>query len=114
MIKITRFKLKGLYLDMILPLDYRIEFSFTARRSWLDARLFEDKPLGYYKHFVWGKISLIFGRPHLVPIEVCADCNETIEVLNAGDEYWNFCEGCRQTEGETKIITTAEYEAIHG
>lgn len=66
-----------------------------------------------YKHLVWGKLSVIYGRPHLMPMIVCRDCYEEIQYKSAGDEIWNYCEGCNQVEGYTVEITTQEYEAIH-
>lgn len=43
-------------------------------------------------------------------IRVCAFCCEEIKVLSAGDESWDYCEGCHQIEGDTAEITIEEYE----
>jgi hypothetical protein len=64
-----------------------------------------------YTHVVWGKISFEFGQSHLVPITVCAECNEAIEIISRGDESWDYCENCHQVEGDTREITMEEYEA---
>lgn len=67
----------------------------------------------YWTHVVWWKFSLTYGQPHLVPVRVCAECMEQIQVVNSGDEYWDYCEGCHQVEGSTVEITMEEYEKDH-
>lgn len=34
-------------------------------------------------------------------IRLCSECDEEIEVLSKGDEYWDFCPNCQQIEGDT-------------
>lgn len=84
-----------------------VECHFRAKRSWADPRLFKSE---YYQHFVWGKISLMFGQPHLMPITVCAHCNEEIQLL--GEDYLDWCEGCQSVEGDTLEMTMEEFEAL--
>lgn len=45
---------------------------------------------------------------------VCAHCYEEIQGISAGDEGWDYCEGCQQIEGDTLYISELEYEAKHG
>ncbi len=89
--------------------NHVVECNFRAKRKWTDPVYARRE---YYTHFVIGKFSLFFGQPHLEPITVCAHCNEPIEVLSAGDECWNYCEGCQQTEGDTAEMTMEEFEAL--
>jgi hypothetical protein len=88
--------------------NHVVECHFRARRKWNDFKVFKED---YYTHVVWGRMSLIFGQPHLTPVRVCAHCYEEIQVLNSGDEWWDYCEGCHQVEGDTVEITMEEYEA---
>lgn len=92
-------------------LNYKLELHCHARHKWSHFKVHNHH---YYKHLVWGKLSLLWGQPHLVPIEVCSHCKEQVRNLSAGDEGWTFCEGCHQIEGDTEYITSEEYEAIHG
>lgn len=89
----------------VIELDARARWPFTH---------FRVHKHEMHTHIVWGKLSLIFGQPHLEPVRVCAECYEQIEVLRAGDEGWDYCENCHLTEGDTLEITTEEYEARHG
>ncbi len=91
--------------------NYVVECNFRSRHKFSHFRLHKHT---YYSHLVWGKLSLTYGQPHLVPIRVCAECLEQIESKSAGDESWDYCEGCHQVEGNTIEITTEEYEAAHG
>lgn len=111
----------GLSLYLLLPrhiklFNYTIEFG-TARWPWSHFKIHKGRPTRhgevYYYHIVWGKLSLVLGHPHLIPITVCSECMEQIEVKSAGDECWDYCEGCQQVEGNTEEITTEEYEAYH-
>lgn len=34
-------------------------------------------------------------------MRLCSYCDEEIQVKSAGDESWNYCESCNQTEGDT-------------
>jgi hypothetical protein len=88
--------------------NHVLELDFRALRKWSDLKVFTCP---YYTHVVWGKMSLIYGQPHLEPVRVCAHCYEEIKVLNAGDEWLDYCEDCHQVEGKTLEITMEEYEA---
>lgn len=92
-------------------LNHELEVKFSARHKWTHFKIHREKH-GYYKHLVWGKLSIIFGQPHLVPITVCEHCNE--EIMRVGEDYLDYCEGCQSIEGPTVEITTEEYEALHG
>lgn len=91
--------------------NYIIEAHLRARRPWTHFKIHDHS---YYKHLVWGKLSMTFGQPHLVPVTVCVNCYEEIQGLSAGDEGWDYCEGCHQVEPDTMEMTTEEYEAHHG
>lgn len=43
---------------------------------------------------------------------VCADCLEEISGISAGDESWDYCEGCNQTEGPTCYVTEEKERVI--
>jgi hypothetical protein len=64
-----------------------------------------------YSHIVWGKLSLIVGQPHLMPMTVCSHCFE--EIARVGEDALDWCEGCQQLEGDTEEVTTEEYERRH-
>lgn len=88
--------------------NHVIELNFRAKRGWTDP-VFVRRP--YWSHFVIGKLSLIYGQPHLEPVRVCSDCGEEIQGKSAGDESWDWCESCQQVEGPTHEITMEEFEA---
>jgi hypothetical protein len=104
-------------------LNHVIELSFRGRNKFTHMKLhrnYEDrsryrsilaKPLWY--HFVWWKISLIFGQPHLELVTVCGECwSGEIGEVSAGDEGWTVCRNCQTIEGPTEEITMEEYEAL--
>lgn len=91
--------------------NHEIEVRLRARWPWTHMKM-HRRP--YYRHFVWGKLSVIFGQPHLEPITVCAECGEATETKSAGDEFWTWCEGCQTVEGRTEEITMEEYEQRQG
>lgn len=88
--------------------DHIFELNFRAKRSWLDARLFKRE---YYTHFVWGKISFLFGQPHLEPVKVHKGCNGLVRGI--GEDYISYCEDCETiVEGDTEHITMEEWEQL--
>lgn len=95
--------------------NYVLEISLGSRHKWNHFRLHRHRTgphwsFGhiYWRHLVWGPISVIFGQPHLVPVIVCKACGEEIRLV--GEDYLSWCEGCQSVEGETEEITTEEYE----
>lgn len=88
--------------------NHVLEVKFSSRQSWSHLRLHTRE---YWSHLVWGKLSVVFGQPHLEPIRVCADCSEEIQVLS--HDYLDYCSSCQQIEGRTEEITTEEYERRH-
>jgi hypothetical protein len=64
-----------------------------------------------HTHVVWGRLSVIYGQPHLAEITVCAHCDE--EIQRVGEDYLDWCEGCQSIEGDTETITIEEYERRH-
>lgn len=98
--------------------NYVIEVRFHSRQPWSHFRVHRHRAGGcrwsgpvLYRHLVWGRLSVIFGQPHLETVRVCSECEGLIRVVSAGDESWDVCEDCRQVEGRTHEITIEEYEA---
>lgn len=92
--------------------NHSIELNFRSRHPWRHFRVHKHNwyRQGWWLHFVWGKISFIFGQPHLEEITVCAHCYE--EIQRVGEDSLNWCEGCQQVEGETKTMTIQEFESL--
>jgi hypothetical protein len=91
--------------------NHVVEFHTRAKRSFTDFKVFK-RP--YYTHVVWGKFSLLYGQPHLIPVTICEYCNEETTGISAGDESWTYCENCQRVEVPTLEVTTEEYEKMHG
>jgi formamidopyrimidine-DNA glycosylase len=91
--------------------NYVVEARLSARHPWTHLKNHRHET---YRHLVWGRLSVIYGQPHLTPMRVCSECSEEIQAVSAGDESWDWCESCQQVEGDTETITLEEYEAIHG
>lgn len=87
-------------------LNHVLELNFRARNSFTHFRVHRRE---YYTHVCWWKASLLFGQPHLEPVTVCAACGE--EIRRVGEDALDWCEGCQSIEGDTREITTEEYEA---
>lgn len=97
--------------------NYVVEAHLHARRPWSHFKVHRHRENRWYgavlyRHLVWGKLSIIFGQPHLVPITVCSHCNE--EIARVGGDYLDWCAGCQCLEGPTEEITTEEFERRHG
>lgn len=89
--------------------NHVLEVNIRARWPWSYFKV-HDRAGGYYKHVVWGKLSVIFGQPHLIPIQVHKGCGA--EAINLGDDGISYCTECETiVEGETEYITTEEYES---
>jgi hypothetical protein len=89
--------------------NYSIEVSFRSRWPWTHMKLHR---YGVYSHFVWGKLSILYGQPHLVEVEVCKFCSSEVEHI--GEDGISYCEeGCGIVEGDTETITMEEYEKRH-
>lgn len=86
--------------------NYIIELR-GARQPWTHFRI-HRYPM--HRHIIWGRLSLTVGQPHLEEIRVCSECGEAIECKSAGDESWDWCEGCQQLEGRTEYVTMEKYE----
>lgn len=91
--------------------NHTLEISLSSLRPWTHCKLHNRKALKY-KHLVWGKLSILWGQPHLAEMHVCAECYEEIQLV--GNDYLSFCEGCQSIEGSTKYITVEEWEQYHG
>jgi hypothetical protein len=93
--------------------NYTIEFHTSAKAPWKRFRVYDiqESRFGpsYGKHLVWGRLSLVFGQPHLLPITVCGHCYEAIE--RVGEDALDWCESCQSIEGPTVELTMEEYEA---
>lgn len=93
--------------------NYILEVNLRARHPWTHLKVHKgrDGHIGpvYYRHLVWGKLSVIFGQPHLIPIQVHKGCGA--EATNLGEDGISYCTECETiVEGETEYITTEEYE----
>lgn len=95
--------------------NYIIEANLRSRHKWTHFKIHKHREglrqgHVYYRHLVWGPLSVIFGQPHLVPIEVHKGCNG--EIRNIGPDSISYCEDCDTiVEGQTETITAEEYEA---
>lgn len=89
--------------------NHVVDLNFRSLQPWTHMKLHKRE---YWNHFVWGKISLVYGQPHLEPMTVCTHCYE--EIQHVGEDSLDWCEGCQSLEAGTEEITTEEYEAIHG
>ncbi len=86
--------------------NHILEISLSSRHPWTHFKLHKHQG---YKHLVFGKLSVIFGQPHLVEIEVHKGCGA--EVHGIGEDGISYCTGCETiVEGDTEFITTEEYE----
>lgn len=91
-----------------------LEVRTSARRPWSHFKIHPMRKNGsrfghvYARHLVWGKLSIIFGQPHLIPVTVCAYCHE--EIQRVGEDSLDYCESCHSIEGDTFEMTTEEYE----
>lgn len=97
--------------------NHILEVRLSSRHKWSHFKLHKHKSGRWsgpvlYRHLVWGKLSVLFGQPHLLPVVVCSECLGEIEIKSAGDESWNYCESCGQIEGRTHEMTTEEFEAL--
>lgn len=87
--------------------NHIFEFHFHARRPLSHFKV-HRRP--YYSHLVWWRVSLIWGQPHLEPIEVHAGCGG--EVHGLAPDGVSYCTECEHIcEGETEFITMEEFEA---
>jgi hypothetical protein len=87
-------------------LNHVIELNFRARCKWTAPHLYNRL---YYRHFVWGRVSLIFGQPHLEPVEIHSGCGASVRGI--GEDLISYCEGCETiVEGQTEWVTFEEYE----
>lgn len=86
--------------------NYIIEANLRARHPWSH---FKVHKYDMYKHLVWGRLSLLWGQPHLVEIEVHRGCGA--EVHGVGEDGISYCTGCDTiVEGDTEYITMEEFE----
>jgi hypothetical protein len=93
-------------------LNHIVEANLSSRHPWTHFKIHKSPRFGppMYRHLVWGKLSVIFGQPHLMPITVCAHCNEEIRLV--GEDSLDWCESCQSLEGDTRTITMEEFEAL--
>ena len=99
-------KLLRLLFCNIRLFNYAIEIS-PANKKWNQFKVYDRD---YYTHIVWGKLSFVFGQPHLEQIHVCSHCHEEIQGVGGPDECLNWCENCQQLEGDTEYLTIEQLE----
>jgi len=98
---------------------YRIEVSYSPKtptwtgHPWTHLKLHRSR-IGdaWFRHLVWGRISIQVDTPDLDYVSVCAECNccETPDCISIGDESWSVCAACGTIEGRTREVTIREYE----
>lgn len=89
--------------------NHVLECHTHARRS-LTSMVYAKRP--YYSHFVWWKFSILWGQPHLAPMEIHSGCGGLVH--GVGEDYISYCEDCAHIcEGETEHITTEEWERAY-
>lgn len=99
-------------------LNHEVTFMFSRKaKRWRVPRYItqRERTFGpiYERQLVGFGFSLSVGQGHLLPVHVCAECSEEIEVRSAGDESLDWCESCQQLEPRTETITVEEYERRH-
>lgn len=89
-------------------LNYILEVGFHAKQSWTHFRVHKS-PM--HRHLVWGRLSVIFGQPHLEEIGLCTQCGSTeIGEVGVGDEGWTVCRDCNAVEQGYEYVTLEEAE----
>lgn len=91
--------------------NHVVELSFRSRQPWTHFKILKHNwyTAGPWRHLVWGKVSLLWGQPHLAEIEVHKDCGA--EVRGIGEDSISFCTECEHiVEGDTEMITVEEFE----
>lgn len=64
-----------------------------------------------HRHLVWGRLSIVWGQPHLEEIGLCAECGSSdIGEVRSGDEGWTVCQDCRAVEQGYEYVTVDEAE----
>lgn len=93
---------------------YHVEIGFCALWPWSYIKMHRPgwgrRKSGFYRHFLWGRFSLIIDQPQIETCRVCAYCNGEIESKSYGDESWDYCSQCETVEGDTSEISEWEME----
>lgn len=88
--------------------DHELEIRLSSLHKWSHFRIHK---YDMHRHIVWGKLSIIFGQPHLEEIEICAECSSPeIREVGAGDEGWTVCPDCGSVEQGYEYITIEQAE----
>ena len=99
--------------------NYELTINMNAIQPWTHFKIHRHprnrwghaKGKTLYRHLVWGRISIIWGQPHLEEIGICALCESTeIGEECAGDEGWTVCRDCGAVEQGYEYITIEEAE----
>lgn len=97
---------------------YYIEFNASARWNWSHFKIHRGSKWGasrrdgFYRHIVWGKLSLSISQPQIETVRMCSECDghEEMECVSSGDESWDVCPNCRTIEGKTHYISLWDFE----
>jgi hypothetical protein len=92
---------------------YYIEIGLTARWDWTHFKIHRPtyrSHQGFYRHLVWGKLSLSVSQPQIETVRVCSHCLDEIQVVSFGDDCLDHCESCQQTEGDTHEVSLWDFE----
>lgn len=101
--------LKG-YIEFWL-LGYYIEFNASARWDWSHFKIHKHRNTqGFYRHIVWGKLSLSISQPQIETVTLCSGCDEEMGSVSFGDECLSHCESCQSIEGDTYEVSLWDYE----
>ena len=89
--------------------NHVLDVRLSSLRPWTHFRIHKYE---MHRHLVWGRLSVIFGQPHLEPVAICAECG-SVEIGErfAGDEGWTVCDSCGSIEQGYEYLTLQEAEA---
>lgn len=88
--------------------NYVIEVKLSSLQPWSHFRIHDYDT---HKHLVWGRLSIIFGQPHLEIVSCCAVCESpNCREIAAGDEGWTHCPDCNSVEQGYEYMTLEEAE----
>lgn len=92
---------------------YYIEFNMSARHKFSHFKIHKRRGMSaFYRHLVWGKLSLVISQPQYETITMCSECDgaEPMGGVSCGDESWSVCPNCNTVEGKTHEISLWDFE----
>jgi hypothetical protein len=65
-----------------------------------------------YRHYVWGRLSLIIEDAVIEVYPICAQCDSPdIGEVHAGDEGWTVCQDCQSVEQGYRYISKRQWDS---